>query len=151
VSLNALILVLRLTAAGLLYLFLLGIVIVMWRDWRAVARQVAQDREVANRSLGQLVVVTGGEAELIPGQTFPINVVTGFGRAMTNTVVIEDSFASLEHARLSLRTGRWWLEDLGSTNGTRLNGEPLSAPAIVATGDEIGIGRVRLRIELENA
>jgi pSer/pThr/pTyr-binding forkhead associated (FHA) protein len=69
---------------------------------------------------------------------------------MSNTVVIEDSFASTEHARLSQRTGRWWLEDLGSTNGTRLNGEPLTAPAIVTTGDEIGIGHVRLRIELEN-
>ena len=64
-------------------------------------------------------------------------------------VIVEDAFASSEHALLSLRSGRWWLEDLGSKNGTRLNGEPLNAPAIVATGDEIGIGGVRLRIELD--
>jgi len=150
VSLNSLILVLRFAAAVLLYLFVLGIVVVIWRDWRSVARQVAHYKEVTNRSWGRLVIITSGETELVPGQTFPINVVTGFGRAMSNTVVINDSFASLEHARLSQRTGRWWLEDLGSTNGTRLNGEPLTSPAIVTTGDEVGIGQVRLRIELES-
>ncbi len=148
-SANVLILILRFAAAGLLYLFLLGVVVVMWRDWRAVARQAEERRAAAFRSLGRLVVVAGGETELAPGQSFPLSVVTGMGRALTNTVVVEDAFASSEHALLSLRNGRWWLEDLGSTNGTRLNGERLNAPAIVATGDEVGIGAVRLRLELE--
>ena len=73
---------------------------------------------------------------------------TGLGRAPSNTVIVEDPFASNEHALLAYREDRWWLEDLGSRNGTLLNGERLRAPAIVATGDEIGIGGVRLRIEL---
>ncbi len=148
-SLNALILVLRIAAAVLLYLFLLGTVVVIWRDWRVLARQVEQAREATARPLGRLVVVDRGSTDLLAGQAFPLNLVTGLGRALTNTVVIEDAFASAEHAVLSLRNGRWWLEDLGSRNGTRLNGERLNAPAIVATGDEIGIGGVRLRIELE--
>ena len=62
--------------------------------------------------------------------------------------IVDDAFASNEHALLSRRSGRWWLEDLGSKNGTFLNGELLNAPAIVATGDEVGIGKVQLRIEL---
>jgi pSer/pThr/pTyr-binding forkhead associated (FHA) protein len=150
VSLSVLILLLRITAAILLYLFLAGAVVVMWRDWRAVAQQAEQTREVTTRSLGRLVVVDSGQTELAPGQSFPLSVVTGMGRAPSNTVIVEDSFASSEHALLSLRNGRWWLEDLHSRNGTRLNGDHLTAPAIVATGDEVGIGSVRLRIELEN-
>jgi pSer/pThr/pTyr-binding forkhead associated (FHA) protein len=106
---------------------------------------------VTGRSLGQLVVVDAGKTDLLPGHAFPLTVVTGLGRALSNTIVIEDAFASSEHALLALRDGRWWLEDLDSRNGTQLNGERLNAPAIVATGDEIGIGGVRLRIELAEA
>ena len=148
-SLNVLILLLRIAAAIVLYLFLLGVVAVMWRDWRTVARQADQSHQASTRSLGRLVVVDSGQTEHSPGQSFPLGVVTGLGRAPSNTVIVEDNFASSEHALLSLRNGRWWLEDLGSRNGTRLNGERLTAPAIVAMGDEIGIGSLRLRIELE--
>ena len=148
-SINVLILLLRIVAAIVLYSFLGGVLIVMWRDWRTVARQAEQKRETSVRSHGHLVVVASGQTELSPGQSFPLSVVTGLGRAPSNTVIVEDSFASSEHAILSLRNGRWWLEDLDSRNGTRLNGERLTAPAIVATGDEVGVGSVRLRIELE--
>jgi pSer/pThr/pTyr-binding forkhead associated (FHA) protein len=149
VSSNVLILVLRIAAAALLYLFLLGAVVVIWRDWRALTRQVEGQREARARPLGRLVVIDRGSTDLLVGHTFPLSIVTGIGRTLTNTVVIEDAFASAEHAVLSLRSGRWWLEDLESKNGTRLNGERLNAPAIVATGDEVGVGGVRLRIELE--
>jgi pSer/pThr/pTyr-binding forkhead associated (FHA) protein len=151
VSVNVLLLILRVAGALLLYIFLLGVLAVIWRDWRAVANQAEQSRASTSRSLGQLVVVAAGKTDLLPGHAFPLNVVTGLGRALSNTIVIEDAFASSEHALLALRDGRWWLEDLGSRNGTQLNGERLSAPAIVATGDEIGIGGVRLRIELADA
>ena len=147
-STNLLILVLRIAAGMVLYLFLLAVVGVMWRDWRAVAGQAEASRRAAAQPLGRLVVLQAGESDLAPGQAIPLSVVTGLGRATVNTVVVEDAFASNEHARLSRRNGRWWLEDLESRNGTLLNGERLNAPAIVATGDEVGIGQVRLRIEL---
>ena len=150
-SFNLIVLLLRIMAVVLLYLFLLGLVVVMWHDWRLVARQVARQREAAAQLLGQLVVVEGGETGLVSGEALPLNIVTRLGRAPSNTVIIQDSFASAEHALLSHRNGRWWLKDLGSKNGTRLNGERLTAPAIVATGDMLGVGSVRLRIELEGS
>jgi len=149
VSSSLLILALRAVAIALLYLFILCVVAVVWRDWRVVARQVQAVRQSSIVALGRLLVVDGGRTDLLPGQFFPLNVITGLGRLPSNTVIIEDPYASTEHALLSRRNGRWWLEDLGSKNGTLLNGERLTAPAIVATGDEIGIGGVRLRIELE--
>jgi len=101
--------------------------------------------------LGRLIVIDGGQTDLAPGQSFSLSVATGMGRSHANTVIVDDPFASFEHALLVRRNGRWWLEDLTSRNGTYLNGERLSAPAIVATGDEVGIGGVRLRIELEGS
>ncbi|MBN1584010.1 MAG: FHA domain-containing protein [Anaerolineae bacterium] len=149
-SLNLVVFVLRIGSAALLYLFLIGAIFVMWRDWRAVARQVEDRRTVSRRTFGQLVVVQAGKSDLVQGDAFPISVVTRLGRAATNSVVIEDAFASAEHARLSFRNGRWWLEDLNSRNGTLLNQDRLNAPAIVAGGDVIGIGEVKLRIDLAN-
>ena len=147
-SLNLLVFALRVGSAALLYLFLIGAVVIMWRDWQAVARQVEDRHTMARRTFGQLVIIQAGKSDLLQGAVFPIGVVTRLGRAVTNSVVIEDAFASAEHARLSFRNGRWWLEDLNSRNGTLLNQERLNAPAIVATGDVIGIGEVQLRIDL---
>ncbi len=147
-SLPLLLLILRIAAAALLYLFLLGVVAVMWGDWRAAERTAEREQRVRARTLGRLVVVEGGETDLLPGHSLPLDITTSLGRAPTNTVVIQDPFASSEHAIIYLRDGRWWLEDMESKNGTLLNGEPLTAPAIIVTGDEIGIGSVRLRVEL---
>jgi pSer/pThr/pTyr-binding forkhead associated (FHA) protein len=150
VNLDILILVLRIAATAILYVFVLGVVAVLWRDWRAVADRAQQAHEAQARPLGHLIVVDSGETDLTPGQSFRLGVVTGLGRAPANTIVIEDAFTSSTHALISLRNERWWLEDLGSRNGTRLNGDRLNAPAIIATGDEIGIGSTSLRIELES-
>jgi hypothetical protein len=151
VDLESSILILRFVAIGLLYLLLAGIVIVVWRDWKSTSRYLERTRQVARRSLGRLVVIRRGQTELLPGQAIPLAVITGLGRAPTNTVVLSEPFASNEHARLYRRDGRWWLEDLGSRNGTQLNGERLHARAIVVTGDVLGIGGVQMRIELEES
>lgn len=63
-----------------------------------------------------------------------------FGRGPDNDVVLPDRFASIKHSRLFLREGQYWLEDLGSKNGTFLNGRPLVGPAVLANGDLIKIG-----------
>jgi pSer/pThr/pTyr-binding forkhead associated (FHA) protein len=86
---------------------------------------------------------------LAPGANFPLLPVTSLGRAATNTAAIPDEAISLEHALLHLREGQWWLEDLDSRNGTRLNDVPVTQPAPVVPGDVIGIGRTKLKIEIE--
>ena len=148
-SLEWTILVLRVVAALLLYAFVSLALFLIWRNWRATAGQVERTRRAAARSLGRLLVVKSGGTDLAPDQAFALSEMTGIGRGHANTVIVEDPFASTEHALIYRREGRWWLEDLNSRNGTLLNGERLRAPTIVATGDEVGIGGVRLRIELE--
>ena len=68
--------------------------------------------------------------------------ICGFGRAPTNTVVLADNLASREHAMIRRNaTGHCTLNDLGSTNGTWLNGRPVQAPTPLKSGDRIQIGR----------
>jgi pSer/pThr/pTyr-binding forkhead associated (FHA) protein len=66
---------------------------------------------------------------------------------VNNSVVLEDDFASASHAALTYRGRAWYLEDFGSTNGTFVNGTPVTGLVPVAFGDEVQLGQVRLRLE----
>ena len=90
------------------------------------------------------------------GQCFEVPVerlgVCGFGRSLSNTVVLTDTMASREHAIIRRNaTGRCVLNDLGSTNGTRLNGRPVSVPTQLNSGDVIQIGRQSIVFVQTNA
>jgi Nif-specific regulatory protein len=66
------------------------------------------------------------------------------GRATTNRIVLKDDLCSREHAEVYQADGRWRLRDLGSLNGTRLNGEPLDSEWELSPGDEVHLGRTHL-------
>ena len=76
-----------------------------------------------------------------PGVTFPLE---GdqlvIGRDASNSVEINDAEISRKHSRLSFQGGKYVLEDLGSTNGTFINGQRLSGPAVLKPGDVISLG-----------
>jgi len=129
---------------------LLGVVLVLfrmvWREYEASARQADQVRRV----YGQLVALASIDNQLIPtGANYPLLPITSIGRSPTNTVVIDNAFASSEHAVIALRHGQWWLEDRNSRNGTQLNNEPVTLSTIVTGGDIVGIGTHYFQIVLE--
>ena len=142
---NLALFIMRLVLAILLYAFLGALLWMLWQDVRAAARSAA----VRGRRLGRLIVLESSLPGLAQGATFPLMPITSLGRAPTNTATLPDDTASLEHALLHLRDGQWWLEDLASRNGTRLNDAPVRDPAPVVPGDIIGVGRVKLKVELE--
>jgi hypothetical protein len=71
------------------------------------------------------------------------------GRSRDCEIVIEDVNVSRQHAELRPRGGAWVISDLGSTNGTRLNGRTVNAPEVVRPGDEIEVGSSLITFELE--
>jgi hypothetical protein len=71
------------------------------------------------------------------------------GRSRQCDVVINDPNVSRQHAELRPRGSSWVLTDLGSTNGSRINGHPVERSEVVRPGDEIEIGATILRFELE--
>jgi hypothetical protein len=68
------------------------------------------------------------------------------GRAEDCTLVITDDYASARHAKLVPRDGQWYLEDMGSTNGTYLDRAKVSAPTPVPLGVPIRIGRTSFEL-----
>lgn len=131
----------RLAVLGLLYLFLAALLHVVWRD---VITAAPGRRGSTGRAF--LVVVEGPGANFKPGQRIPVEGVASVGRESDNQVVIPDATVSSRHAAVVYRDGRWWLEDLGSTNGTWVNDRRVATPEPLADGDLIQIGRFSFRL-----
>ncbi len=82
----------------------------------------------------------GSAAGLREGAAYDITKGATLGRGSDVDIVLEDTFSSSRHARLYPQGDVVVIEDLGSTNGTYLNGEPLSGPQPLHDGDRIRIG-----------
>ena len=154
IAVSEALLVLKIAFLVLLYLFI-------WRIVRSAARDVGLPQEsfvLAPGSIpglgeqqdleaGKLVVLKspalkeGEEWEL---DSSPLTV----GRSSRNDVQLErDEYASSTHARIEPRRDGVWLEDVGSTNGTYLNGIRLTRPKRLTSGDVLRIGETELRYE----
>jgi FHA domain len=151
-------LILKLAFLVLLYLFI-------WRIVRSAARDLRLPQEsmilapqqaaaaglvsmpAAARRLGRLVVLASpalDEGDEIVLDTSPITV----GRGVTNDVPLpSDEYASTRHARFEPRRDGVWVEDIGSTNGTFVNGIRLTRDRRLAPGDVVRVGETDLRFE----
>jgi hypothetical protein len=132
----------RLLSALLLFGFLGLIAYYLYRDALSV-----RVRTEAGRQLGTLRVIRNQGAEPAANTGYPLGPVCTIGRSVRNTIVLDDSYVSQEHARIVRRDGHWWLNDLGSRNGTLLNEVPVSAETVVTTGDVITVGQVAFVLE----
>jgi len=126
----------RLLLIALLYLFLFAAI-------RAGIGLVAGQR--VKRAGAWTVTVVRGPNELI-NTTVPVSGPIVIGRSPGADIVLGDDFVSGRHARVSPSGDGAVVEDLGSTNGTILNGQPLNASTTLRPGDIIDIGAARLKV-----
>jgi FHA domain len=149
-------LALKLAFLVLLYLFIWRIVRSAARDLRLPQESMILPPQQAaaaglvpqpGRELGRLVVLAsptldGGDSFALDSQ--PLTV----GRARNNDVSLpEDEYASGRHARFEPRRDGIWIEDIGSTNGTFVNGIRLTRERKLTPGDVVRIGETDLRFE----
>lgn len=92
----------------------------------------------------ELVITTGDNA----GETYQVKPQTRIGRERDNDVILLDPKASRYHALLAFESGQWTVSDLGSSNHTYLNGEIITEPALLKSGDRIGIGETEYTFSL---
>jgi hypothetical protein len=144
-------LMLRVVFIFLLYFFLYQVVRVISREL-ASPPAVLPARAAGPAAPGaqpSLTLIDADQSELPLGATFALQPVTSVGRAADNQLPLPDAFVSSHHARLVQTNGRWYVTDLGSTNGTFVNGNaagPVAMP--VANGDVVQFGRVKFRLSL---
>jgi hypothetical protein len=155
VAVDELLLVLKIAFLVLLYLFIWRIVRTASRDLRLpqesfiLAPSAAAGVHASRPGpvTGRLVVVKS--ADLQDGEGFELNSAQlTIGRGNQNDIPIAtDEYASARHARFEPRQDGVWVQDLGSTNGTFLNGTRLDRPRRLANGDIVRVGETDLRYE----
>ncbi len=126
--------------------FLLLIYLFLIRAFGVLHRQMAAER-IEGRPLGALVVERSPGRTPRVGERIGLRATNAIGRDAGNDIPLLDEAASARHARLDASEGEWWIEDLGSTNGTLVNGVRIERRERLRPGDEIGIGRIALRLE----
>jgi hypothetical protein len=152
ISVDAVLLALKIAFLFLLYVFIWRIVRAAAREMRApqdsfVLAPMAERHEKRVPRPGTLVVVSSPDLE--EGQRVELSheAVT-IGRGPLNDLQLDqDDFASGKHALVDPRRDGVWVEDLGSTNGTFVNGVRLSTSRRLAPGDVLRIGETDFRYE----
>lgn len=129
---------LKLIFIALIYLFL-------WQVARAIAAHIGTGGEPGGRrrSATELVVV---RSDTQAGLHFPVRDVVVLGRSDEADVTLDDAYASEFHLRLVAKDGRVVLHDLGSTNGTYVNGRRVTSPITLNKGDAVQIGKTVLEV-----
>jgi len=133
-------LVLRLLIAVLLYGFIGVVIYILWRDFKH------QSELLVTRQPIPITITTLVDSPPLTRHYTCSQVI--LGRETTCDFPINDQTVSSQHARLSYHQSQWWCEDLASTNGTLLNGEPVLTPVVLTHGDELRLGQVGVRIAL---
>jgi hypothetical protein len=141
--LRVILLGLQLGFVALLYLVLMRFAGSLLRDLRS-----AEDAQISTRSgIGRLSVLESPADEPPSGSIIALGPINSIGRNVNNTIFVEDDFVSANHAMLTFRGRSWFVEDQGSTNGTHVNGHRIDRAVALSFGDEITIGRVRMRLD----
>lgn len=159
VDVDEALLILKIAFLVLLYLFIWRIVRSASRDFRTGAMVPAQEsvllRPGEAASLGlppvkraKLIVLKS--PALDPGEEVPIDSLpVAIGRGGQNEIPLDgDEFASAQHARFESKRDGLWVEDIGSTNGTFVNGARVTTPRRLSKGDIVRVGQTDFRVEV---
>jgi pSer/pThr/pTyr-binding forkhead associated (FHA) protein len=145
--------ILKIVFLVLLYLFIWRIVRTAARDLRLPQESFILRPALAGGAVGQSIrpgrLVVVHSAVLEQGQEYELEASPfTIGRAAQNDVAIDgDEFASARHVRIEPRRDGVWVSDLGSTNGTHVNGVRIDRPRKLVTGDVVRVGETELRFE----
>lgn len=129
--------VLRLIFLALIYIFL-------WQIARAIARHLGVTRSDGSKKTANRVTFVRSDSQA--GLSFTVNGATVLGRSDQADVILEDPYASEFHLRLVSQEGALTVSDLGSTNGTYVNGRRITTPTNLRRGDALQVGKTVMEV-----
>ncbi|HEY7563703.1 MAG TPA: FHA domain-containing protein [Acidimicrobiia bacterium] len=129
--------VLRLIFLALIYIFL-------WQIARGIARHLGVSRGDTGRKTANRVTVVRSDTQA--GLSFNVTGATVLGRSDQSDVILEDPYASEFHLRLVALDGTLTVSDLGSTNGTYVNGRRITTPTNLRRGDALQVGKTVMEV-----
>jgi len=132
---------LRLLLAAALYGFLGWAFVVLWNDLRHQTLLLQKRRPPPLFLFRE----TPPEEEY----QFTAHEIT-LGRGQGNTLIIDHETVSNQHTRLAFHSRQWWVEDQQSTNGTFLNGQRVTSPMVITTGDVLECGAITLLVSISD-
>jgi Ca-activated chloride channel family protein len=128
------------------------------RDYADFKTQVGRVTQVSSNSAAEMIaqMLAGAlpKAQLVAiagplaGAVFPLGLETGIGRAVGNAISVGDAGISRHQSRIVFSNGEFVLVDLGSSNGSFVNGQRIANRRSLVDGDVIGAGTTELRFEL---
>lgn len=127
---------------GIVYIIIFLALRIMYKD----IKNGGKKKSVKKKSFGLEVIDKGENHDLKDGAIIPVRGEITIGRKETNNLILDDQYASGNHARIFLKNTDYMIEDLGSTNGTMLNDKRLEGRAILKVGDEIQIGSASFKV-----
>ncbi len=131
---------------------LLGFVVLVARWLRDALRAPGGSMRTHGQAEARLVVIAPGRSGLAPGDVLPLPKRLSVGRSEGNSLVLADPSVSARHAVLERRDGTWYVRDLGSTNGTLLDGHPVGGrPRRLHHGARLRFGAVLFEFRQEGA
>lgn len=137
-----------------LYLFIFRVILLIIKDMRASGQKSAQKQPgnavINGNTEAYLVVVQSDVPALAEGTKIKLNEENYIGRGPENRIQILDNYTSQKHSRLTLNKGQFWIEDLGSKNGTFVDGVRIEKPVTLINGDLFKVGGVSFKFERWN-
>ena len=158
--------ILKLCLLAVIYLFLARVVRAVWVEIRAerapeaagidpvpvaapLGKRAQRRADKQARQSGRTAVKPTLKIVEPPGQlgtTFALDDEVTVGRAPGCAVSLDDTFASQIHARVFQRDSQWFVEDLGSTNGTWINRKRVHGPMRMHPGDRLQVGNTVMEL-----
>ena len=131
---------LKVAFIGLLYLFL-------WQMARSIGSHLGANTPSMRRNrrrIGELVMV---RSDTQVGATISVTDAVVLGRSPEADVLLDDPYASMFHLRLTMDGDTMSLADLGTTNGTYVNGRRVTNPVALNAGDSVQVGKTIMEVK----
>ena len=132
---------LRFGLALSLYAFLTVTIVIVWKEMQQQAKSSIQKMiPPIELSIGNVE----GEREIQQFSLSPIVI----GRDPMCDYIVSNETVSSKHARVFFKKGQWWVEDLGSSNGTFLNEQPVEMKTVLTLGDRLRCGQIEIIVSI---